>query len=83
MLLSKLINQFVRRGLKQKIESVVFRFLQKSNRSQKFSAFWIMLAVIELHRPILALQTIRTKNAIVYKPQVLAKPSVLINTGLR
>jgi len=62
MLLAKLINQFVRRGQKQKIELVVFRYLQKFNRLQKFSALWVMLTIIELHRPILALQTIRTKK---------------------
>ena len=83
ILVKRLINQFVKRGQKQKIELVIFRFLQRFNRLQNFPAFWIMLSVIELHRPLLALQTIRTKNKIVHKPQTVVKPSVLMNIGLR
>lgn len=83
ILLAKLINQFVKGGKKQKVEGVVYRFLSAFNRTHTFSAVWILLLVIELHKPSVTYRIARFKNKIVYKPKFKVTQSVLIGLGLK
>jgi len=83
ILLQKLINQFVKRGQKEKIEVIIFKFLSQFSRVQNFSALWILLAVIELHKPVLAFQVTKHKNRIVRKPKTRVSQEMLVSVGIR
>jgi ribosomal protein S7 len=83
LLLRKLINQFVRRGQKERIELVIFKFLLKFSRTRAFSAIWLLLTNIELHKPVITFKVTKYKNRIVHKPSHKTSQSVLLGIGLR
>ena len=81
-LLQKLINQFVRRGQKEKIELVIYKFLTNFNRTSTFSAIWLLLTSIELHKPVIAFQILKHKNKTVHKPKYKVHQLTLLGIGL-
>jgi len=78
-----MLNQFVKRGQKEKVENVVYRFLARFSRVKTFVAFWILLSVIELHKPVLAFWVVKHKNKIVRKPKFKVRQITLLSIGLK
>jgi len=78
-----MLNQFVRRGQKEKVDIIFYHFLSRFTRERNFLAFWILLAIIELHKPVLAFSVMRHKNKSVYKPKYKARQATLLSIGLK
>jgi ribosomal protein S7 len=83
ILLQKMLNQFVRRGQKEKVEIIFYRFITRFARTKNFLAFWLLLTVVELHKPVLAFLTTKHKNKIVYKPRYKVHQAALLSVGLK
>jgi hypothetical protein len=83
VLLQKMINQFVRCGQKEKVDIILYRFLICFVRNRNFLAFWLLLAVVELHKPVLAFLVMRHKNKSVYKPKYKVRQATLLSIGLK
>ena len=78
-----MLSQFIRRGQKEKVEKVFYRFLFRFSRARNFLVFWLLLAVIEFHKPVLAFLAVKHKNRIVYKPRNIIRQSSLLSVGLK
>ena len=83
VLLSKLINRFVKRGQKHKVERILERFFLRFTYRKNFSPIWLFLAVIEFHRPILTMQSVKTKKKMFLIPRTRSTLERLTNQGLK
>jgi hypothetical protein len=83
ILLQKMLNHFIRRGEKEKVERIFYRFLLRFARARNFLVFWLLLAVVEFHKPVLAFLAVKHKNKIVYKLRYNVRQASLLSVGLK